>query len=282
MTNPINASWSAPPPSRSTSISSPARNRSEAKPRSDNTWIGVSITTQPRTEGPMTTPTKISSTTDGSFKRGRKPSRSGTPKPTAATIARPPNDTCDTLSPQNDYAVTRSGRENRHQNADCRSVPDRCLHEAGRPELGAGRAELYRRQQQDVDQENDVKRQHAVNHTGSHIFRILARSKALRRGNDLQCTGQHAQAHQEERGVSYPSRREAVHDLRTDRYGGCQHDEHQHVRVLCDASVVMGDRVEYLLGESGLGMSVWHSRDVEHQIDVQHGHHEPDTEEKRD
>src|SRR5262245_44315619 len=58
-----------------------------------NHWIGVSIETQPRTSGPITIPSRISSTIDGNLIRGNSPSASGAANATAATTANPVNET---------------------------------------------------------------------------------------------------------------------------------------------------------------------------------------------
>src|SRR5262249_61800331 len=55
--------------------------------------MGVSIEPQPRTCGPITIPSRISSTIDGSLIRGNSPSASGAANAAAATTANPVNET---------------------------------------------------------------------------------------------------------------------------------------------------------------------------------------------
>ena len=90
--------------SRAGSAAAPARaagrSRSPARPgragtpgpAREITEIVSSTSTIPSTEGPITIPARISSTTDGSRTFGKKPRTKGAAKATATTISRPVND----------------------------------------------------------------------------------------------------------------------------------------------------------------------------------------------
>ena len=87
-TNAISVTRRTCPRSRWKSISSPARKSRKASPSTEITEIASSTWTIPSTEGPITIPARISSTTDGSFTLGKKPRVSGATKVTATTISR--------------------------------------------------------------------------------------------------------------------------------------------------------------------------------------------------
>jgi hypothetical protein len=91
-TKPPAALRSSGPLSLSRSISSPARNRRKASPIRASTCSGRSTSTSPRTAGPITMPTTISATTEGSRNEGNRASNSGTAKATAATTSTPVSD----------------------------------------------------------------------------------------------------------------------------------------------------------------------------------------------
>src|SRR6516225_8171189 len=76
------------PRRRSTSISRPERNSRKASPTRARIETGASGLAQPSPEGPITMPSRISSTIAGSRTRGKKPSAKGASKPTATTMSR--------------------------------------------------------------------------------------------------------------------------------------------------------------------------------------------------
>ena len=72
----------------SNSISRPARKSRKDRPSSATTEIASSAWTIPSTDGPITIPAMISTTTEGSFTEGKKPRSSGAAKATETTISR--------------------------------------------------------------------------------------------------------------------------------------------------------------------------------------------------
>src|SRR5215210_5929848 len=100
------------PRSFSNSISRPARKSTKPRPISAMTSIAWSTSTRPRIDGPTTMPATISSTTDGSRTRGKRPRRNGAAKATATTMRRLLNDGMPS-GPAARRCVTSSDRRER-------------------------------------------------------------------------------------------------------------------------------------------------------------------------
>ena len=86
--NPIVVSLRTRPRRRSTSISRPERNSSNASPIRARVETGRSALAHPSPDGPITMPSTSSSTTAGSRNRGKKPSASGASRPIVTTLSR--------------------------------------------------------------------------------------------------------------------------------------------------------------------------------------------------
>ncbi len=123
------------PFSRAGSISRPARNSSMARPSRARIWMGMSSRAQPSTEGPMTMPATISSTTEGRRSRGASPRSKGAAKAMAPTSIRPVNETSGIVvvptvrrlpagpaRPRSPWG-TKAPRATTHQAATCRLPP---------------------------------------------------------------------------------------------------------------------------------------------------------------
>src|SRR5215467_5645854 len=86
--NPSAVTVTIRPRRRSASISRPERKSKKASPTRARIETGASGFAQPSPEGPITIPSKISSTIAGSRTRGKKPSAKGASRPAAATMSR--------------------------------------------------------------------------------------------------------------------------------------------------------------------------------------------------